>query len=323
MSVVELEHVEPEVTTPRLMPWASTGRKIPDTIKSVDSLLDYLDLNWEVEARPYKFWHDGELKNSPKSALVRRDNGHEFTSITGNWEPVQNRDLAEFFFGFVKEGGMRLHAGGKLNDGKTVWLLAEITDPHYLFGGDRIDPNLLFTLPHEYGRSVDIRLTALRFECANALTFALAGKDDLEIKLNHRKKFDPELVRKSLSKAAEVFNRFMVKAEALGSVPVTKEIMVDFIKQVFPSVSTSEDRFEKLSRPAKLALSVLDTQPGAKYAKGTLWQAFNAITYVIDHKLGNTEEARLYASWYGQNRVKKLKALEYADHILKKLEAEP
>jgi hypothetical protein len=46
--------------------------------------------------------------------------------------------------------------------------------------------------------------------------------------------------------------------------------------------------------------------------EGTFWQAFNAVTYSIDHLLGHSAETRLNSSWYGTNRNKKIQALEKA-----------
>ena len=53
-------------------------------------------------------------------------------------------------------------------------------------------------------------------------------------------------------------------------------------------------------------------QPGANFAEGTWWQAFNSVTYVTDHLQGRTEDNRLYSSWYGYNQVRKRDAIKSA-----------
>jgi hypothetical protein len=67
-----------------------------------------------------------------------------------------------------------------------------------------------------------------------------------------------------------------------------------------------------LSRNAKGALDILETQPGANYAPGTWWNAYNACTYMTDHVIGKTQESRLTSAWYGLNKSVKVKALEKA-----------
>ena len=59
-------------------------------------------------------------------------------------------------------------------------------------------------------------------------------------------------------------------------------------------------------------MEVLDTQPGAELGEGTWWQAFNPVTYMIDHLLGNSQDTRLKSAWFGGNRKKKTDALETA-----------
>ena len=61
----------------------------------------------------------------------------------------------------------------------------------------------------------------------------------------------------------------------------------------------------------------LDTQPGANFAQGSFWNAFNTVTYMTDHLQGREGDSRMVSSWYGRNRKVKLnaltKALEYAE----------
>jgi hypothetical protein len=71
------------------------------------------------------------------------------------------------------------------------------------------------------------------------------------------------------------------------------------------------------SRNAKTAMENLQTQPGANFAEGSWWQAFNSVTYMTDHLQGREGDSRLQSAWYGRNRKVKLnaldKALEYAE----------
>ena len=72
------------------------------------------------------------------------------------------------------------------------------------------------------------------------------------------------------------------------------------------------DQIEMLSRNAKMAYDVLETQPGAEYAEGSWWQAFNSITYITDHVQGRNQENRLANSWFGYNQTRKRDALQTA-----------
>ena len=78
-----------------------------------------------------------------------------------------------------------------------------------------------------------------------------------------------------------------------------------------------KDKVEQLSRNAKLAYDAIEQQPGANFARGSWWQAYNSVTYITDHVQGRNADNRLYSSWFGGNQICKRKALskalEYAE----------
>jgi hypothetical protein len=74
----------------------------------------------------------------------------------------------------------------------------------------------------------------------------------------------------------------------------------------------TENTKKELSKNAGIALEVLDQQPGAEYAQGTWWQAFNTVTFMTDHVMGRNQDTRLASSWFGTNRNLKTQALEIA-----------
>jgi phage/plasmid-like protein (TIGR03299 family) len=197
-----------------------------------------------------------------------------------------------------------------------VWAMAEIKDSFELFGGDKVEGYLLFSNPHEFGRSIDIRFTPIRVVCNNTLTMALGGSQKYSVKVNHRAKFDGDMVKETLGVAKEQLQRYKEQAQFLGKKKYTKETIVEYFNRVFPSLSKDDEKLsntlEPISRQAQDALAVVHTQPGANFAEGSWWQAFNAVTYMTDHKLGRSQDSRLNSAWYGVNRVKKEKALELA-----------
>ena len=69
---------------------------------------------------------------------------------------------------------------------------------------------------------------------------------------------------------------------------------------------------ENIGKNAKKAFELLETQPGAEFARGSWWQAFNSVTYLTDHVAGRTADGRMTSAWYGANQVKKKRAAELA-----------
>jgi len=207
---------------------------------------------------------------------------------------------------------MEMHTAGSLREGKNVWALAKVKDSFEILGGDRVDSYLLFSNPHEYGKCIDIRFTPIRVVCNNTLTLSLGTSSDLFVRLNHRRSFDGELVKRTLGVASTKMNTYKEVAEHLSTKNFTGESLTEYLQSVFPAMSTKAKDTKILSRPAQQAFQVLETQPGAEYGAGTFWQAFNAVTYTVDHLLGHSPDTRLQSAWYGSNRQRKVMALEKA-----------
>ena len=204
---------------------------------------------------------------------------------------------------------------------KITTTLIKVKDPYTsfttileLFNGDKIESYLLFSNPHQYGKSIDVRFSPIRVVCNNTLTMALNGK--VGVSLDHRKAFDAQTVQQTLGLAKESMDEYKEVAEFLGSKRYTKDSLNNYFADVFGKSSKSEKDNVILTRNGQRALEVIDTQPGANYQKGTFWQALNAVTYMTDHELANTRDNRVHSAWFGGNRVKKInavkKAVEYA-----------
>lgn len=289
-------------------PWHGLGVPVHNDLTPAQ-MLDKAGLNWTVQKYPTYCDINGKKVVTEDQALVRSTDNKVLTVVSGDWEPCQNETAFEFFNEFVMEGDMEMHTAGSLKEGKNVWALAKVKDSFEILGGDKVESYLLFSNPHEYGKCIDIRFTPIRVVCNNTLTLSLAGKNDLMIRLNHRRKFDAEMVKKTLGIASKKMGTYKDMAEFLSSKRFTAETLSEYFKEVFPSLSKKE---ESLSRPAQTAMAALEEQPGAEFGRGSWWQAFNSVTYTADHLLGHSNETRLQSSWYGINRQRKVHALEKA-----------
>jgi phage/plasmid-like protein (TIGR03299 family) len=290
-------------------PWHGLGVPVINDL-TPDQMLVKAGLDWTVNKVPSFVNINGQQIETGQQALVRSSDNSILSMVSDDWNPCQNHEAFEFFNDFVMEGDMEMHTAGSLKQGKNVWALAKVKDSFEILGGDKVESYLLFSNPHEYGRCIDIRFTPIRVVCNNTLTLSLAGKSDLMVRLNHRSKFDPAMVKQTLGIASKKLGTYKEMAEFLASKTYTSESVVDYLKEVFPSLTKKDNSI--MSRPATQAFEVLETQPGAEFGKNSFWQAFNATTYVVDHVLGHSQETRLQSAWYGDNRKRKLVALEKA-----------
>lgn len=296
------------------VPWHGLGVQVIDDL-TPDQMLEKAGLNWTVDKVPSYIDYNGQKIPTEDSALVRSSDGKILSVVSGEWNPVQNQEAFEFFNDFVMAGDMKMHTAGSIREGKNVWALAKVNESFEILGGDKVDSYLLFSNPHEYGKCVDIRFTPIRVVCNNTLTLALGSASDMVVRLNHRRTFDADMVKKTLGIAHNKMSSYKEAAEFLATKRYSQESLHSYLDDIFPSLSKANKEF--LSRPAEQVLAVVDTQPGADFAPGSWWNAFNAVTFTTDHLLGHTNESRLQSAWYGQNRQRKVtalnKAIEYAE----------
>ena len=293
------------------VPWHGLGTKVPNDL-TPEQMLDAAGLNWSVEKVPAYANVGGKNVAIGQSALVRSMDNKILDVVSDDWNPVQNQEAFEFFNDFVAAGDMEMHTAGSLRDGQIVWGLAKIKESFELFKGDKIDSYLLFSNFHKYGHSTDVRFTPIRVVCNNTLTLSLNSKVERMAKISHRQVFNPDDVKGMLGIATDKLAKYKEMASFLGAKRYNNENIVEYFTRVFPVSGSNETKKKEVSKNAELALNVLDTQPGAEYAAGSWWQAFNAVTYLTDHLAGRNADNRLQSAWYGYHKGVKTKALELA-----------
>ena len=294
------------------VPWHGLGKSVPADL-SPAQMLQAAELDWEVVKVPAFIRTEAGNKGIGRSALVRSSDDRILDVVTDDWHPVQNAEAFEFFHEYCAAGDMEMHTAGSLRNGQIVWVLAKVKESFTVFGDDTVESYLLFTNPHRFGQSIDVRFTPIRVVCNNTLTTSLNMDSERMIKSSHRRAFDVETVKEQLGIATDKLAKYKEMAEFLGSKRYSDSSLKEYFNRIFPSLgSTKDDEETKMSRTAKIALDTVETQPGSKFAEGSWWQAFNAVTFLTDHKIGRTADTRLTSAWFGPNRNLKIKALETA-----------
>ena len=138
-------------------PWGDIGTQVSNDL-SPQQIMEKADLNWSVEKVNTYADYNGEKIPTGMEALVRSSDNKILTQVGKNWEPCQNETAFEFFNEYCLEGGMNMESAGSLKGGKMVWALAKINESFDVVKGDQVDSYLLFSNPHEYGKSIDVKV---------------------------------------------------------------------------------------------------------------------------------------------------------------------
>jgi len=296
------------------VPWHGLGVPVSNDL-TPRQMMDKAGLDWTVDKEDLTTPSGAFVKG--KKALVRSSDNKVLDVIGDNWNPVQNEQAFDFFSEYVLAGDMEMHTAGSLKDGNLVWALAKVKESFDILGGDQVDSYLLFSNPHQYGKSIDVRFTPIRVVCNNTLTLSLGQEVAKSVSLNHRTEFNPDSVKETLGIASEKFQKYKETAEFLSTKRFDMDALIRYYNEVFPrtykgkkevNVKTIED----LTTNAKKAYEVLETQPGAEFGQGTWWQALNSVTYLTDHQMGRENDTRLTSAWFGVNQTRKVRAVEKA-----------
>ena len=294
------------------VPWHGLGERVSNDLSPMQ-MMQKARVDWSV-TKENMYILDG-ISVPNKKALLRSGDNKVLDIVGDDWEPVQNEEAFNFFNEYCAAGDMEMHTAGSLMDGKIVWVLAKIKESFDVLLGDQVDNFLLFTNPHRYGQALNVRMTPIRVGCNNTLQMSLSSKSKNEVSLNHRRAFDADLVKQQLGIAHEKFDQYKEFAQFLANKKAKSADVIQFVNKVFPHSNTKGREvkdYEDLSPSAKRAMDARQTQPGAEYAEGTWWNALNAVTYLVDHELGRTDDTRITSAWYGYNAKRKLVAINTA-----------
>ena len=298
------------------VPWHGLGTAVSNDL-SPNQMMVKAGLDWSVEKVPtYAKVGDVEVPTG-QEALVRSSDNKVLTQVGKNWHPVQNEEAFEFFSEYCMAGDMEMHTAGSLKEGKMTWGLAKVKESFDVLKNDQVDSFLLFSNPHEYGKSIDIRFTPIRVVCNNTLSMALASVKNTGMKMSHRKVFDADMVKEHMGIAHDKFAQYKDVCQFRASKKFSSDALIQYYNEVFPRTYKGKEEIEvkdylDLTSNGQKAFEFLETQPGANFAQGTWWQALNSVTYLTDHEMGREVDSRLTSAWFGANQTRKIKAVEKA-----------
>lgn len=258
------------------------------------------------------------------SAVVRVDpTGKEAHRLLGihsdRYEVTPPADLLELFRPMIESGEIKLVAGGSLYEGKRLWFLAEVRDTEAeVLKGDSIKKFVLIQTSFDGSLSDGMGNTDVRVVCANTL---LAAQGDVTMKSKHTKHGMDRLAqhRNTLARIIHDHHETVEKYRFLARKAMSRKQQEEYITQVMaPTLldpSTADDVSTKLRNKVRDVIDLIDNQEGLKLVpamRGTMWQAYNAITDYNTHHVGNSVDSRVASQWNGPVASLTSKAFELA-----------
>lgn len=251
--------------------------------------------------------------------LYRSDTGNVLSIVSPRYQPVQPKEVIEFYRDLTERHGFELETAGALKDGKKIWALANTKNAITLRGEDKVKGYLLLATSYDGTMSTQARFTSVRVVCNNTLTFA-ANQGKANVVVPHSTKFDADAVKLDLE-VGDAWAAFASRAQAMSERVVSQDEAIRFFLNAYHNLGTV-DEIKDAQKDEKTAAKLenfmekrmteaLFASPGSHMAsaKGLLWGLVNAVTFDVDHRMpAHNQGNRLDSAWFGKGEQIKQRA---------------
>lgn len=264
-------------------------------------------------------------------AIVRNTDNRVLGVVGSGYQVFQNVEAFSFFDEVIQSGIATLETAMSLKQGSRIVVTAKIKGQSAdIVNGDSVECYLALCHAFDGSLCLYIMFTPIRVVCNNTLTLAVNRSNngrDPNVRLRHTSgmKDALALVKKSLDFSANAFSFTVDQYRFLAGKAINHAKLEKYVKDVLSipendaTVMRSIDpitgmptKLQELPRAYHKIMEAFEDQPGIQYGRGTFWQAYNAVTHYVDHIRGRNEETRFDASWFGEGKNIRDKALDVA-----------
>ena len=312
-------------------PWHGLGQQLTPGA-TIEQWTEQAGLKYSVIESSVRYQTPAttELQVWPeRKVLSRSDTGAPLSVVSEGYNVVQPAEIMEFFGELAKIGGFELETAGVLSHGKRIWALAKVGDAAPVVDNDLVKPYLLLGTSYDGTMATVAKFTAIRVVCNNTITAAVGGYSNgrvisgegeinkgylkSAVRVLHSEKFNADNVRLQLGIVAGAFESFLVQSRQLASVPMNEAQADDFLAELLKPYCRAE---KKDIRETKAFVRMLELFNGRSIGSdipgvnGTRWGMLNAVTELVDHERGRSNNSRIESAWFGSGAALKARAVE-------------
>ena len=302
-------------------PWHGLGQALTPGA-SIETWTREAGLGYDVLESPvqYSTPASSELQRWPdRKVLHRSDTGAPLAVVSDGYRVVQPAEIMDFFRELVELGGFQLETAGALSDGRRVWALASVAEAAPVVSRDLVKPYLLLGTSYDGTMATVAKFTAIRVVCNNTITAAVGGYGEKSlgylksaVRVLHSERFNAESVRLQLGIVANAWESFLVQSRQLADQPMAAEAADAFVAELLQPYHTSKLPINE-TRAYKRIIALFNggaigsDLPGVA---GTRWAMLNAVTELVDHERGRSNNTRIESAWFGAGAALKARAAE-------------
>jgi phage/plasmid-like protein (TIGR03299 family) len=301
--------------------WHRLGQQMQPG-QSIDDWAREAGLNWEAIKVPAiaslsgsQFDHIEPAKRfrevEDRNFVVRSDNGHPLGYVSDRYQPVQPREVLDWFDRYIAvDDRFKLDVAGSLKNGEIIWATATFNGDMKV-GGDNHVARLLMTTTFDGTGSTINKGTMIRTVCNNTLDMALADKS-ATIRTRHNTKFDAAKVGRELAAIAKGFEQYKAIGDAMANVEMSGEQVSKFFKEILdiPFDAKRDDISARKSNQFSALSNAYKTSIKEGAPANSVWAALQALTRYVDHdRTSGSDESKCLSSQFGSGAQLKEQAM--------------
>lgn len=297
------------------LPWHGLGNRLAPR-QPIDVWKRQAGMDWKIEAAEVRYVagsHNlGVIHAFPdQRVLYRSDTRLPLSVVSKRFQVVQPGQILEFYRDLTANSGFELETTGVLREGRKFWALARTGQSTTLKGRDKVDGYLLLATACDGTLATTAQFTSVRVVCNNTLSIAL-GNATGAIKVPHRRRFDPDVVKRQLGITVSSWDGFVARMKALVDRPVDPDSVEGLLRRVL-TYTGSDGKATVVNEQALANVRRLyeGGGRGALMASscGTAWGLLNSVTEFVDHhRRARRDDYRRDAAWFGSGTQIKQRA---------------
>jgi len=314
--------------------WHGLGTIVEDAPTPLEALR-IAEMDWEVEQWPMLARSLQEDITSNILANIRTDTQTILGVVSPHYEPIQNKDLAEFCEALAEQDDtVKVESAGSIRNGAKVWFLLK-GESFSVRDKDEVRPYILVSNGHDGKTSLRCTPTIIRVVCSNTLHMVVpddGSKQNLQIDGYTARHIGNVQGKVEEAKAAlKLYGRSLETNRAMIDTMAARDVDTESIKQFFlecyvrdfgPIAETPTNKIERNNRNrAKESFNQFKERfvTDLPVAGSTAWNALNAYTGFLQHDKTSrlkdptkAEDSRLGSALFGANAQRGVMAMQLA-----------
>jgi len=294
-------------------PWHGLGKKLQSAPTVREGIVES-GLDWATELQDI-YLADG--RKVPARATVRGTDRSILGVVGPRYVPLQNVEAFDWFEPFIESGEASLHTAGSLQNGKKIWVLAQINrENSEIVRGDEVAKFLMLSNSHDGTTAIRVGFTPIRIVCANTLAMAHNSSASKLIRVRHTQSSRVNLDR--LREIMDTINgQFEATAEQFRFLASKNFNAADVRKYVKTVLGVERVADEDLPTRTKNTMDKIfelieNDRQSLNGVRGTYWAAYNGVNEYFNYHQGRNADNRMNSLWFGPGLTENRNALDIA-----------